>query len=69
MNEKLKELGLDEELVKEVAKLFKDELDGKYVTKEVFNAKNDELKKAKEDIATRDSQIKDLKNSKVIMKN
>lgn len=60
MEEKLKELGLNEEQVKEVIKEFKSELDGKYVTKEVFNQKNEELKKAKEDITTRDSQIKDL---------
>lgn len=58
--EKLKEIGLNDDQVKKVLAEFKTELDGKYVTKEVFNAKNEELKTQKEEVSKRDEQIKNL---------
>lgn len=60
MEEKLKEIGLTDEQISKVKEEFKNSLDGNYVKKEVFNEKNEELKKAKEEIALRDSQISEL---------
>lgn len=61
MNENdLKSLGLNDDQIAGVISKFKEELDGKFVTKEVFNSTNEELKKAKSDIVQRDTQIKEL---------
>lgn len=60
MEERLKEIGLSEDQISKVKEEFKKSLDGNYVTKEVFNEKNNELKKAKEEIASRDTQIQEL---------
>lgn len=61
VKEKLIELGLTEEQATEVLKLSKAELDGNYIPKSRFDEINSQLKTAKEDIKTRDSQLEELK--------
>lgn len=61
VKEKLIELGLTDEQATEVLKLSKAELDGNYIPKSRFDEINSQLKTAKEDIKTRDSQLEELK--------
>lgn len=58
--EELKAMGLSDEQITKVLEAHKKELDGNYVTKEVFNAKNEELKTQKEEVSKRDEQLKNL---------
>lgn len=61
VKEKLIELGLTEEQATEVLKLSKAEIDGNYIPKSRFDEINSQLKTAKEDLKTRDSQLEELK--------
>lgn len=61
VKEKLIELGLTDEQATEVLKLSKAELDGNYIPKSRFDEINSQLKTAKEDLKTRDSQLEELK--------
>lgn len=58
--EDLVKLGLTEEQAKAVKNLWKEELDGKYVPKETFDAERQKVKDKDSAIAERDSQLKEL---------
>lgn len=57
----LKEKGLEESQINEIVEAYKDESPKHVVPKDVFNSTNNELSTAKETIAERDKQLKDLK--------
>lgn len=61
--EKLKELGLEDDQIKSVLKEHKSEIDGNYVTKSRFNEVNSEKKRLETDIKDRDKQLETLKDS------
>lgn len=57
----LKEKGLEESQINEIVEAYKAESPKHVVPKDVFNSTNNELSTAKETIAERDKQLKDLK--------
>lgn len=61
LKEKLIELGLTEEQANKVLTMAKADIDGNYIPKLRFDEVNTQLKTAKDDIKTRDSQLEELK--------
>ena len=59
--EQLLAAGFSEEQATSILKIYKDAIDGQYIPKHRFDEVNGELKTAKEQVAERDKQIKDLK--------
>ena len=53
--------GFTEEQAENILKLYKEEIDGKYIAKHRFDEVNGELKTVKEQVTERDKQITDLK--------
>lgn len=63
MEEKLKALGLDAEMVGKVSEIFNAELSGNYVPYHRFKEVNDAKVKFEKDVSDRDAQLEKLKNS------
>lgn len=63
MFEKLKAMGYTDEEARKLEKVFKEELDGNYVTKERFNQVNEDNKTLKSTVKERDTQLESLKKN------
>lgn len=63
MFEKLKAMGYTDEEARKLEKVFKEELDGNYVTKDRFNQVNEDNKTLKSTVKERDTQLESLKKN------
>ena len=63
MFEKLKAMGYTDDEARKLEKVFKEELDGNYVTKERFNQVNEDNKTLKSTVKERDTQLESLKKN------
>lgn len=62
--EKLKELGLEGEVITKILALHKESIDGNYIPKATFDAERENVKTLKNQISERDTQITELSKFK-----